>query len=650
MAATEKNPQELEKASSLAHVPRGDEYEKMISGMLYNAMDPDLASSRFEARRTCHAYNSYFPSDASATFATLAAYRLSQLRSFIGAVGDDAFIEPPFRVDYGCNIRFGSCFYANFGLIILDCALVTIGDRVMFGPNVSLLSATHETDVRSRRADIEYARPITIGDDCWIGGHVVVLPGVTIGKGCTIGAGAVVTKDVPAWSVALGTPARVVRTVEPLEDNNTLRPELNEPPKRNRATLLKLLSASFSFFVAGVNDGSIGALIPYFMRQYGISTTVVSSVFAANFLGWLTTALTNTHLSQHLPLGSLLTLGAAAQVLGHALRAWGPPPLGLLLFSFWLITVGQAFQDTHANTFVAAGAGGSWGGTHRWLGFVHAMYMAGCLVGPFVATAVASAGMEGESRWYFFYLFPLGLGLGNLGWVVGAFWDSVGLIRKKAGGTGAGGEGGEGEGRNDTAAELIKTTLTTPSVWLLSLFFFFFLGAAITVGGWLVEFLVVVRGGELADMGYVPAGFNGGCLLGRLLLAEPTKRLGERRMVLVYAVLCVGLQLLFWLVPNIIAASVAVSFLGFFSGPFFATGISVGSKLFPSHIHSTALALVFVIGQIGGSAFPIVTGVLATRVGVSVLQPILVGLYVATAVSWLLIPRPKTANAALHEE
>ncbi|KAH6614616.1 major facilitator superfamily domain-containing protein [Chaetomium sp. MPI-SDFR-AT-0129] len=631
MAATEKKPQELEKASSLAHVPRGDEYEKMISGMLYNAMDPDLASSRFEARRTCHAYNSYFPSDPSATFATLAAYRLSQLRSFIGAVGDDTFIEPPFRVDYGCNIRFGSRFYANFGLIILDCALVTIGDRVMFGPNVSLLSATHETDVRNYSPiSLTYRRPTAMATQTETELVELALP-----------------------------PSPAVHNTKNTPDlpNNNPQTDQNDPPKRDRATLLKLLSASFSFFVAGVNDGSIGALIPYFMRQYGISMTVVSSVFAANFLGWLTTALTNTHLSQHLPLGSLLTLGAAAQFLGHALRAWGPPPLGLLLFSFWLITVGQAFQDTHANTFVAAGAGGSWGGTHRWLGFVHAMYMAGCLVGPFVATAVASAGMEGESRWYFFYLFPLGLGLGNLGWVVGAFWDSVGIVRKKRTGNGdgttggeEGGLGGEAESRNDTAAGLIKTTLTTPSVWLLSLFFFFFLGAAITVGGWLVEFLVVVRGGELADMGYVPAGFNGGCLLGRLLLAEPTKRLGERRMVLVYAVLCVGLQLLFWLVPNIIAASVAVSFLGFFSGPFFATGISVGSKLFPPHIHSTALALVFVIGQIGGSAFPIVTGVLATRVGVSVLQPILVGLYVATAVSWLLIPRPKTTNAALHEE
>ncbi|KAL2129159.1 hypothetical protein VTI74DRAFT_8165 [Chaetomium olivicolor] len=226
MAASEKAPEELTKAKSLAHVPGGDEYEKMISGMLYDPQEKALATSRFQARRWCHEYNNYFPSDPAANFDSLAAERLRILRGFVGHVGEATFIEPPFRVDYGCNIRLGHGFYANFGLTILDCAIVTIGDRVMFGPNVSLLSATHETDVRSRRDGIEYAKPITIGDDCWIGGHVVVLPGVTIGEGCTIGAGSVVTKDIPAWSVAIGTPARVVKQVTPIEAETEVRPSM----------------------------------------------------------------------------------------------------------------------------------------------------------------------------------------------------------------------------------------------------------------------------------------------------------------------------------------------------------------------------------------------------------------------------------------
>jgi acetyltransferase-like isoleucine patch superfamily enzyme len=105
-----------------------------------------------------------------------------------------------------------------FSLTILDCSLVTIGDRVMVGPHVSIYAATHETEVASRRKNIEFARKVTIGDDCWIGGQTVILPGVTIGKGCTVGAGSVVSRDIPDWSVAVGRPARVVKMVKAMED------------------------------------------------------------------------------------------------------------------------------------------------------------------------------------------------------------------------------------------------------------------------------------------------------------------------------------------------------------------------------------------------------------------------------------------------
>lgn len=164
-----------------------------------------------------HKYNNYFPDDPEADFESLTEVRKNMLKQFLGHVGDGVFIEPSLAVDYGCNIRLGDRFYSNFNLTILDCALVTIGDRVMFGPNVSILTATHETEVQSRRDDVEYAKPITIEDDCWIGGNVVILPGVIIGQGCTIAASSVVTKNIPAWSVAMGAPARVVKKVTPLE-------------------------------------------------------------------------------------------------------------------------------------------------------------------------------------------------------------------------------------------------------------------------------------------------------------------------------------------------------------------------------------------------------------------------------------------------
>lgn len=187
----------------------------------YDAFVPELATARFKARAWCNRYNTYFPPPEAIELQSheaLAKLRLTWLREIIGATKDDEiFIEPPFYVDYGCNISLGERFYANFGLTILDCGLVTIGDRVMFGPNVSIYAATHETDVRSRRDNVEYAKPVVIGDDCWIGGQVVILPGVTIGKGCTIAAGAVVSRDIPDWSVAMGQPAKVVKTVQPVD-------------------------------------------------------------------------------------------------------------------------------------------------------------------------------------------------------------------------------------------------------------------------------------------------------------------------------------------------------------------------------------------------------------------------------------------------
>lgn len=266
--------------------------------------------------------------------------------------------------------------------------------------------------------------------------------------------------------------------------------------------------------------------------------------YGANFVGWFGAALANTHLCQHLDLGAMLALGAVCQVIAQALRAWGPP-FGLFIATFWLVSIGQAFQDTHGNTHVAGARG-----AHRWLAFIHAMYMAGCLVGPFVSTAVASAGAV--SRWYLFYTFPLAIGVANLALVLVAFRDTL-RLRPRTGAASADAPVGEGEtppstrDRNRGAWDLMVATVQTRSVWLLCAFFFFYLGSVLTASGWVVEYLVDVRHGSLSQMGYVPAAFNGGALLGRLLLAEPTHRFGERRMVFLYCLLSVALQLVFWL-------------------------------------------------------------------------------------------------------
>lgn len=226
----------------------------------------------------------------------------------------------------------------------------------------------------------------------------------------------------------------------------------------------------------------------------------------------------------------------------------------------------MAYQDSHANTFVSGIANAP----HRWLSFVHACYALGCFAGPLIATGFATSikttTVEGWRMVYFVFIV---IGSLNMVGVATAFKDS--LWSKLSSATTTTDNEPTQRRRIRVVIQEMSALFRSKSIWLLSLFYFFNLGALLTAGGWVVEFLTTVRGGSLAHIGYVPTGYYGGLLLGRLLLAEPTFRLGERRMLLAYSAVCIVLQLVFWLQPNIIASAVALSLMGFFFGPFFAT-------------------------------------------------------------------------------
>ena len=180
--------------------------ERMLAGDLYIADDPELGAASTRALDLADAYN--------ATTVRQGPLRRRLLEELLGSIGEGTEIRPPFFVDYGSSIRIGARCFANFGLVALDVAPITIGDDVQLGPNVQLLTPTHPVDPEPRRAKWEAAEPITIGDNVWLGGGAIVLPGVTIGENTVVGAGAVVTRDLPANVVAVGNPARVVRTLD----------------------------------------------------------------------------------------------------------------------------------------------------------------------------------------------------------------------------------------------------------------------------------------------------------------------------------------------------------------------------------------------------------------------------------------------------
>jgi maltose O-acetyltransferase len=187
--------------------------ERMLAGDLYIADDPELAERNLRAMDLMEAFN--------ATPARAGDERRRLLGDLLGAVGEGTEIRPPLYVDYGAHLTIGARCFANFGLVALDVAPISIGDDVQIGPNVQLLTPTHPTEPEPRRAKWEAARPIDIGNNVWLGGGVIVLPGVTIGDNTVVGSGAVVARDLPANVVAVGNPARVVR----LLDRDTAEPD-----------------------------------------------------------------------------------------------------------------------------------------------------------------------------------------------------------------------------------------------------------------------------------------------------------------------------------------------------------------------------------------------------------------------------------------
>ena len=182
------------------------EREKAEAGYLYLPSD-DMVEHRFKIQDMCVEYNKLLPSQLEE--------REEFLKKMLGKVGKGANILPPFRCDYGYRIEIGENFFANYNFIVLDGNYVRIGDNVWIAPNVGIYAAGHPLDRDERVAGLEYAFPVTIGDNVWIGGGVSIIGGVTIGKDSVIGAGSVVTRDIPEGVVAVGNPCRVIRKITP---------------------------------------------------------------------------------------------------------------------------------------------------------------------------------------------------------------------------------------------------------------------------------------------------------------------------------------------------------------------------------------------------------------------------------------------------
>lgn len=181
------------------------EKERMLAGRLYRAQGEELKMIRQRGQNLVHLFNNTTEEEKT--------YRTQLLTDLFGKVSGAIYMQPTLRVDYGQNVSIGENFYANFDCVLIDVATITIGDNVMFGPRVCLYTAGHPIDPTVRNSELEFGTPITIGNNVWIGGSAVINPGVTIGDNVVIGSGSVVTKDIPANTIAVGNPCRVIKDI-----------------------------------------------------------------------------------------------------------------------------------------------------------------------------------------------------------------------------------------------------------------------------------------------------------------------------------------------------------------------------------------------------------------------------------------------------
>ncbi|KAL2831804.1 major facilitator superfamily domain-containing protein [Aspergillus cavernicola] len=380
-------------------------------------------------------------------------------------------------------------------------------------------------------------------------------------------------------------------------------------PKDARDVYGKIVSTNFAIFCAGFNDAALGVLIPYIQPFFQIGLLEISYIYLVNFIGGFTASFANIHICSHLGTGGTLVLGIVVQGTGYALMFWAPS-FPVFLVAFLFTGFGLALADAQANSFTVTVRN-----SHRWLGILHAIYGVGTVLAPLVANTIASH----TPRWQLYYLITLVLAVINASLAVWTFRH--GLFKPND------------AGAKSKAGRELRDTLSHPAIWFITGFFFLYAGAEITLG-------VAVRNGDPEKVGYIASVFWSGFTLGRIALADVTHRFGERRMVFVYTALALVFQLMFWLIPNITANAISVCLLGFFIGPFYPVGLYVLTEVIPQELHLGAIGFTASFGSIGCAAFPFLTGAIASRAGVEVLQPIMISLLIGMTVFWALIPKP----------
>ncbi|KAF8966644.1 major facilitator superfamily domain-containing protein [Flammula alnicola] len=447
-------------------------------------------------------------------------------------------------------------------------------------------------------------------------------------------------------------------------------------PEQKAVSRVQFAALCWTLTLGGWNDGSTGALLPRIQKVYNVEFIILSLIFVFACAGFMAGSVFNMYLTPRLGFGKTLVLGSVCQLAAYCIQS-SAPPFPVFVMGYAISGIGLSLQDAQANGFVASL---KYDATSK-MGIIHSAYGFGLLIAPFVSTQFAQL-----PRWSFHFLVSLGLSLSNTAVQISIFkfksldgkcpctcsflvpsLYSCRLILTYLACLEQGGEPAP-EKAPDGEGSLFRQVMRNWTIHLFAFFIVVHLGVGVTIGGWIVTYIIDVRGGD-ASSGYISAGVSGGVMIGRLGLLWVNKKVGERNAIFLYSLICIkcehiytllhpilsdwalrysfhSLEIVVWLVPSLIGNAVAVCFVGFFLGPMYPIAINQATRILPGWILTGAVGWIAGFGQTGSALVPFMTGAIASKDGLKIMPPLLVGMTSLMMLIWAFVPnKPRnTAN------
>ncbi|PCH38265.1 MFS general substrate transporter [Wolfiporia cocos MD-104 SS10] len=386
-----------------------------------------------------------------------------------------------------------------------------------------------------------------------------------------------------------------------------------------------LAALCYQYFLEGWNDGSLGPLLPRLQSHYKIGFDVISLLFVFMALGFIGGAMANVYLNHYIGFGKVVVLGATLQLVGYIMIAPGGP-FPVMCAGVTFAGFGIAMQMAQANGFV----GSLSGNTRLKFGILHSCYGLGAFVSPLVATHFASA-----PHWSYHYLIAACIAVSNV-----VILASVFRFRNQDDVMAEAGEAPTEISTSSSNDNLYHQILRLKEVHLLSLFCLIYVGVEVSIGGWIVTFIEDKRGGG-SSAGYISSGFFGGLMLGRIVLMWLNHKLGERWSIIVYGLVVIGLEITVWVVPSLVENAVAVAVVGLLLGPMYPIMMNHSTSILPKWLRTGSMGYIAGIGQTGSAVLPLLTGVLASKLGIGAMQPLVISMMSTMIVIWAMVPRTR---------